>query len=147
MSNCFHLAIEGGDLSKTIPFYTDIMMCKLGPSQKGKWQDIDFWGNELTLHHSVHRNFKSSERILHNVDMGAVCVPHFGIHLTGWAYSTIKERVMDLACFYDPPYIRFEGKNTQQETFFVEDPNYNMLENPGINEIENPVITWGLFKA
>ena len=29
---------------------------------------------------------------------------------------------------YDEPYIRFEGLDTQQETFFIEDPNYNMLE-------------------
>ena len=79
MSNCFHLAVEGGKLELTLPFYTTILGCELGPSEEGKWQDIDFWGNELTLHESE-------------------------------------------------PYIRFEGKDTQQETFFVEDPNFNMLE-------------------
>lgn len=128
MSNCFHLAIEGGDLKKTLPFYTDILLCKLGPFEQGKWQDIDFWGNELTLHESYPRNFKSSERSLHNVDMGAVCVPHFGIHLPWNIYSTIKDNILNSVGFYDNPYIRFEGKDTQQETFFCEDPNYNMLE-------------------
>ena len=30
--------------------------------------------------------------------------------------------------FLDTPYIRFEGTDYQQETFFVEDPNFNVLE-------------------
>ena len=81
MSNCFHLAIEGGKLTDTLPFYTDILGCTLGPSEEGKWQDIDFWGNELTLHETTPRMVKSPERGMHAVDMGAVCVPHFGIHL------------------------------------------------------------------
>jgi len=28
----------------------------------------------------------------------------------------------------DKPYIRYQGQDTEQETFFVEDPNYNVLE-------------------
>ena len=40
----------------------------------------------------------------------------------------VKENIEASIGFYDNPYIRFEGQNTQQETFFVEDPNYNMLE-------------------
>ena len=55
MSNCFHLAVEGGKLDLTLPFYTTILGCKLGPYEEGKWQDIDFWGNELTLHESEPR--------------------------------------------------------------------------------------------
>ena len=55
MSRIFHLAIEGGDLSITVPFYTDVLGCGLGPSEQGRYQDIDFWGNELTLHESTPR--------------------------------------------------------------------------------------------
>lgn len=128
MSNCFHLAIEGGKLETTLPFYTDILECTLGPFEKDKWQDIDFWGNELTLHETTPRLLKSPERGMHAVDMGAVCVPHFGIHLPWDIYSKIKKNINESVGYYDNPYIRFEGKDTQQETFFVEDPNYNMLE-------------------
>jgi uncharacterized protein len=129
MSNCFHLAIDGGDLKKTLPFYTDVLKCKLGPFEEGKWQDIDFWGNELTLHQSIPRSFKSPERGMHAVDMGAVCVPHFGIHLPWIQYNNIKMHIKYSQFeMYDEPYIRFEGLDTQQETFFIEDPNYNMLE-------------------
>ena len=128
MSNCFHLAVEGGKLDLTLPFYTSILECKLGPYEEGKWQDIDFWGNELTLHESEPRKQKSSDRERHDVDMGAVCVPHFGVHLPWEIYSKVKKNVEASVGFYDKPYVRFEGKDTQQETFFVEDPNFNMLE-------------------
>ena len=48
MSNSFHLAIPAGDLKKAEAFYTDILGCKSGNREDGKWVDIDFWGNELT---------------------------------------------------------------------------------------------------
>ena len=48
MSNRFHLAIEAGELSNTVKFYTDVLGCQLDMSEEGKWQDVDFWGNELT---------------------------------------------------------------------------------------------------
>ena len=46
-----------------------------------------------------------------------------------FGYAQIFKKSVEASIgFYDKPYIRFEGKETQQETFFVEDPNYNMLE-------------------
>ena len=43
-------------------------------------------------------------------------------------YNKVKENVMKTVGFLDAPYTRFEGEVTQQETFFVEDPNLNVLE-------------------
>ena len=128
MSNIFHLAIPGGSLPTTIPFYTEILGCELGPYEKGKWQDIDFWGNELTLHETAPRLIKGAERERHDVEMGQVCVPHYGIHLDWEIYCQVKESVLKTGKFLDAPYIRFEGQVTKQETFFVEDPNLNVLE-------------------
>ena len=128
MSNIFHLAVLAGHLPGTLPFYTDILECKLGPSEDGKWQDIDFWGNELTLHESTPRTQVDADRERHDVDMGAVCIPHFGIHIEWDAYLRVKENIRTSVGFFDDPYIRFEGQETQQETFFVEDPNLNVLE-------------------
>lgn len=128
MSNRFHLAIEGGELTTTIPFYTDILGCKLDMSEEGKWQDIDFWGNELTLHQSTPRHDKGPDRHRHSVDMGDVCVPHLGIHLPLEVYNKVRASVKATVGFLDTPYTRFEGSDYQQETFFVEDPNYNVLE-------------------
>ena len=71
---------------------------------------------------------KGEERERHEVDMGKVCVPHFGIHLEWEAFSKVKKSINESVGFLDEPYIRFEGQETQQETFFVEDPNFNVLE-------------------
>ena len=50
MSNPFHLAVPAGDLSVATKFYVDVLGCKLGNKEGDKWIDVDFWGNELTLH-------------------------------------------------------------------------------------------------
>ena len=128
MSNRFHLAIAGGDLSVTVPWYQTVLGCKLDMAEKDKWQDIDFWGNELTLHATTPRHGKDPKRKRHSVDMGDVCIPHFGIHLSLYHYNIVKDMVQARAKFLDTPYTRFKNTNYQQETFFVEDPNYNVLE-------------------
>lgn len=69
-SNRFHLAIEAGDLETTVPWYTNVLGCSLDMKEEGRWQDINFWGNELTLHASKPRAEKGNERSRHDVDMG-----------------------------------------------------------------------------
>ena len=127
-SNRFHLAIEAGDLDMTVPWYTNVLGCSLDMKEEGRWQDINFWGNELTLHASKPRSEKGNERSRHDVDMGKVCVPDFGIHLDKETYLVVKERVAATGGFLDDPYVRFAGTAYEQETFLVEDPNYNVLE-------------------
>jgi len=130
MSNIFHLAIPGGNLSVTVPFYVNVLGCALGPAEEGRYQDIDFWGNELTLHETAPRSSKHDhpERERHAVDMGIVCIPHFGIHLPREVFDVVKARIEQHVDYLDRPYVRYEGKDTEQETFFIEDPNYNVLE-------------------
>ena len=128
MSNCFHLAVEAGDLETTSKWYVDVLGCNLDMAEEGKWQDIDFFGNELTLHSSKPRQQKGPERSRHHVDMGAVCVPHLGIHLNDEDFARVRASIEANGGFLDDPYIRFAGTDYQQETFFVEDPNYNVLE-------------------
>ena len=127
-SNRFHLAIEAGDLDMTVLWYTNVLGCSLDMKEEGRWQDVNFWGNELTLHASKPPLEKGNERSRHDVDMGKVCVPHFGIHLDKETYLVVKERVAATGGFLDEPYVRFAGTDYEQETFFVEDPNYNVLE-------------------
>ena len=75
-----------------------------------------------------------SER--HNVDMGNVTVPHFGVHLDAETFKNLKERLISKKIkFIDPPYIRFEGEDIEQETMFLEDPNGNCME---IKTMKNP---------
>ena len=125
MSNPFHLAIPAGDIDSTLKFYTEILECKTGNKEEGKWVDIDFWGNELTLHKTEMK--LPNER--HDVDMGNVPVPHFGIHLDKNVFNKIKENLKsNNVAYLDEPYTRFEGKKEEQETFFIKDPHGNILE-------------------
>ena len=41
------------------------------------------------------------------------------------AAKALKEKG---AKYYDEPYLRFKGTKYEQETFFVKDPNENILE-------------------
>ena len=125
MSNPFHLALPAGDIDNTLKFYTEILGCKIGNREKGKWVDIDFWGNELTLHQTKMK----LPRERHDVDMGNVPIPHFGVHLEKDIFSRIKSSLKSNNIeFIDKPYTRFEGTKFEQNTFFIEDPNGNVLE-------------------
>jgi extradiol dioxygenase family protein len=117
-SNCLHLAIPAGDLAKAKTFYCDVLGCKTGNSEEGRWVDIDFWGNELTLHQSEEK----LPNVRHDVDMGAVAVPDD-------EFQQLKARIEAAGLEYlDKPYRRFVGDEYEQETFFIEDPNGNVLE-------------------
>ena len=123
-TNCFHLAIPCGDLEVAKKFYSETLGCRLDNSAQ-EWADVDFWGNELTLHKSEHK--LDNER--HDVDMGNVPVPHFGVHLEKKIFDKIKSNLETKKISYiDKPYTRFKGTEFEQNTFFIEDPNGNVLE-------------------
>ena len=130
MINRFHLAIPAGDLDVAIKFYCDVLGCRRGKAEfkyPDAWADINFWGNELTLHATDPNQKIEGER--HNVDMGNVSVPHFGVHLSRKDFDALKQRLKDSGTkYYDEPYLRFKGTKYEQETFFVKDPNENILE-------------------
>ena len=137
MTNRFHLAVPAGDLSAAVAFYCDVLGCAKGNSEfkyPDAWVDINFWGNELTLHATDPSKPQLGER--HNVDMGNVSVPHFGVHLDEKDFIQLKVRLEENGIEYiDPPYIRFEGTELQQETLFIADPHGNCLE---IKTMKNP---------
>ena len=137
MSNRFHLAIPAGDLEVAIKFYCEVLGCSRGKAEfkyPDACADINFWGNELTLHATDPHKKNQGER--HNVDMGNVSVPHFGVHLDEDTFANLKERLIQKKIkFIDPPYVRFKGEEKEQETMFIEDPNGNCME---IKTMKNP---------
>ena len=64
MTNCFHLAIPAGNIKTALGFYVGILGCETGNQEEGRWIDINFWGNELTLHETKTKQVR--ER--HDVD-------------------------------------------------------------------------------
>ena len=139
MPSRFHLAIPVGNLDIAIKFYCDVLGCERGNAEfkyPDAWADINFWGNELTLHATDPNKKNNGER--HNVDMGNVSVPHFGVHLDSQSFKNLKQRLIEKKIkFIDPPYIRFKGELKEQETMFIEDPNGNCME---IKTMKNPEI-------
>ena len=137
MANTFHLAIPAGDLTVAIDFYCNKLGCTRGNSEfkyPDAWVDINFWGNELTLHATEPGKRNQGER--HNVDMGNVSVPHFGVHLDASEFANLKRRIAEHGIEYiDPPYVRFAGTELEQETMFIEDTNGNCME---IKTMVNP---------
>ena len=142
MVKTFHLAIPvTGDFNKTIEFYCNVLGCKKGNSEIhpfSAWCDIDFWGNELTLHSSVNE-FKVNER--HLVETEDVTIPHFGVHLDAEEFQSLKEKlIQENVEFVNEPYIRFEGEIFEQETMFIKDPSVNVIE---IKTMVNPDVLFG----
>ena len=130
MANRFHLAIPVGDITEAMNFYCNVLGCEKGNSEfkyPDAWVDINFWGNELTLHSS--EEFEKVESKRHNVDMGNVTVPHFGVHISAEDFANLKERLAEHKIKYiDEPYVRFEGTELEQETMFIADPYGNAME-------------------
>ena len=142
MAKTFHLAIPAGNLDRAIEFYCNVLGCKKGNSEENpsdSWCDIDFWGNELTLHASSCT--QNSEA--HDVDMGAVLVPHFGVHLDAEEFRSLKgklEQDWKNVKFVDEPYVRFKGDVLEQETMFIKDPSGNIIE---LKTMVNPDALFG----
>tara|TARA_A100001011_G_C14284537_1_gene833054 strand:- start:1915 stop:2352 length:438 start_codon:yes stop_codon:yes gene_type:complete len=141
MSSRFHLAVPVGDITTALDFYCNVLGCEKGNSEfkyPDAWVDINFWGNELTLHSS--EEFEKVEAKRHNVDMGNVTVPHFGVHLEAEVFAKLKERLAEHKIKYiDEPYIRFAGTRLEQETMFIADPYGNAME---IKTMKNPETLW-----
>ena len=141
MANRFHLAIPVGDITEAMNFYCNVLGCDKGNSEfkyPDAWVDINFWGNELTLHSS--EEFEKVESKRHNVDMGNVTVPHFGVHISAEDFANLKKRLAEHKIKYiDEPYIRFEGTELEQETMFIADPYGNAME---IKTMKNPDTLW-----
>ena len=143
MAKTFHLAIPVRNLNKAIEFYCNVLGCKKGNSENNppfSWCDIDFWGNELTLHSSISE-FRVNER--HLVDKEDVSIPHFGVHLDAEEFQSLKGKLVQdwkNVEFVNKPYVRFKGDVLEQETMFIKDPSGNVLE---FKTMKNPDALFG----
>ena len=140
MYSKFHLAIKVTDLPKAKHFYCDILGCQEGRAEDD-WQDINFFGNELTLHECC--DFVPRDDIQGKiVDMCDIPVPHFGVHLNESQFSELKERVEDSDVkILLEPFVRFKGRPPEQETMFLCDPFNYVIE---IKSMKNPETLWDL---
>ena len=139
MQSMFHLAMKVSSLSEGKSFYCDLLGCNAGRSEDD-WQDINFFGNELTLHEdpNFQKNELSTSKI---VDMCDIPVPHFGIHLDQKTFDDVKNRLSNYndANILLEPFVRFKGRPPEQETMFVCDPFNYVIE---FKSMKNPSTLW-----
>ena len=123
--NPFHIAIPVHNLEDCRVFYRDILNCEEGRSSD-HWVDFNFFGHQLVIHYKAQTQ---EEEVTNAVDGKHVPVPHYGVVLPWDIFNAFAENLKQKNVqFIIEPYIRFEGQVTKQETFFVEDPNLNVLE-------------------
>lgn len=123
--NVFHLALPVVDLEKSRKFYQDV----LGLEQKRSsfnWIDFDFFGHQLSLHLV---NSPSSRPEGTAIDGDQVPARHYGLVVSEQGWNLLRDRLREHEqAFLIGPKIRFQGKEGEQGTFFVADPDGNYLE-------------------
>ena len=91
----------------------------------------------------MHASSCTQNSETHDVDMGAVLVPHFGVHLDAEEFRFLKgklEQDWKNVKFVDEPYVRFKGDVLEQETMFIKDPSGNIIE---LKTMVNPDALFG----
>ena len=121
----FHLAFPIYDIEKTILRYTNILGCTIGRQDK-RWVDFNFFGHQI----SGHLIDKSDEEINTNiVDGENIPCRHFGIILNRSDWNDLSQNlILKNIDFIVKPTIRFKNEKGEQATFFIKDPNENVLE-------------------
>lgn len=125
--NPFHLAIPVADLENCRRFYTEILDCEEGRSDK-KWVDFNLFGHQLVIH-QVSKLPSSDKQASNAVDGHHVPIPHFGVVLDWGEWTQLAEKLKTKkTAFVLEPSIRFKGQVGEQATMFFLDPEGNALE-------------------
>tara|TARA_Y100000588_G_C13404891_1_gene564858 strand:+ start:58 stop:483 length:426 start_codon:yes stop_codon:yes gene_type:complete len=121
----FHLAFPIYSLDITIKWYTNILGCTIG-RQDVKWVDFNFYGHQISGHLIDEDNIRLQTNI---VDGKNIPARHFGIILKMNEWKKLSEKLISKNIeFIIKPNIRFKGQKGEQSTFFIKDPNENVLE-------------------
>ena len=103
----FHLAIPVSDFEATQDFYTNVLGCSVGRTDK-TWMDFNFFGHQVVAH-LVPGSEQSS--ITNHVDGEDVPYRHFGIIMRMPAWENLVRRIREKKVkFLISPQIRFKGK-------------------------------------
>ena len=121
----FHLAFPIKNINNTIKWYTKILGCTIG-RQDSRWVDFDFFGHQISGH-LINQEDNLSETNI--VDGHNIPVRHFGIILEPNEWELLSKKLNDSKIeFFIKPNTRFQGEKGEQSTFFITDPNDNVLE-------------------
>jgi len=136
----FHLAIPVSDISRARDFYTEVLGCTVGRSDK-HWVDLNLYGHQLVCH--VTESL-SKGPVTNPVDGHEVPVPHFGVVLDMSDWRNLAEKLTAKGInFVIEPHVRFEGQVGEQGTLFFLDPDGNAIEFKGFQDIDSQLFDAG----
>lgn len=115
----FHLAIPVKNITEAKTFYVEGLGCEVG-RESDRAIILNFYGHQLVAH-------ATTEKL---TPPNGIYPRHFGmIFPTEAAWEAVWKRASDRALkVYQTPKHRFPGELTEHQTFFLEDPFYNLLE-------------------
>lgn len=115
MSQPFHLSFIVPDLEAVKVFYVSLLGCSIG-RDNGKWVDILFFGNQLTIHQQCNDNL-------------AVTIDHFGVILSRYEWKTVLGLcIVGKIEFRMLPKLSDRGEQSESGKFMIKDPAGNILE-------------------
>lgn len=115
----FHLAFPVTDLKETKRFYIEGLGCTQGRESRVA----------LTLNLAGHQIIAQLTKSPPQKQEG-IYPRHFGLVFTveeDWKALAHRAKIQGLT-FYQEPRSRFMGSRLEHQTFFLEDPSYNLLE-------------------
>ena len=115
----FHLAIPINDITKAKIFYCLGLGCEVG-RETPKAIILNFYGHQVVAH--MTNNPLTPQK--------GIYPRHFGLvfpSLSDWEAILARAKDQKLV-FYQQPKLRFPQQLTEHQTFFLEDPFYNLLE-------------------
>jgi len=115
----FHLAIPCRDLEEAARFYRDALGCAVARRYEDR-VTFNFFGDQLVCHlcpEQVPREPQMYPR-------------HFGVtFLRREAFDRVRERAQAAGVrFFAEPFLRFQGRPEEHETFFLADPSHHLIE-------------------
>ena len=84
-----------------------------GNREVGRWVDMDFWKRV-----DSHQSTEMLPSVGHDVDMGKVQVPHFGVHLSEEDFQRVKIRIEDSSYDYLQNHIVVSSAQSSNRDFF-----------------------------
>ena len=128
MTARFHLAFAVHDLDIAREFYVDKLGCRDGRCSDD-WIDIDFFGNQLSLHLDRAPRAPSARG---TVDGHGVPIPHFGVIVSLDRWEALRDRLRAQAIVISGESSRrFAGTPGEQASLFITDPSGNAIEFKG----------------
>jgi uncharacterized protein len=115
----FHLAIPINNVAEAKDFYISGLGCEIG-RETPQAIIMNFYGHQVVAH-------MSEEPLL---PQKGIYPRHFGLIFhseSDWEDILVRSQKQQLH-FYQQPKLRFPNQLTEHQTFFLQDPFYNMLE-------------------